>query len=89
MVLVLAQGRVAACVNVVAGVTSTYRWKDSLEESEEVLMIMKTSRSRTSDLVREVERVHPYDVPEIVILDEARAAGPYLEWVTAETEPRR
>jgi periplasmic divalent cation tolerance protein len=81
--------RLAACVNVVRGVASIYRWQGALERSEEALLVMKTSDSALGALVARIARIHPYSVPEIVALDVVRVNAKYLEWVDSETSGAR
>ena len=73
----------AACVNVVPGVRSIYRWEGAVQEEEEVLLVMKTRRARLGELTARVEAVHPYDVPEVVALPIEGGSAPYLAWVAA------
>jgi len=78
----LVESRLAACANIFqAPVRSIYRWKGKVESAREVLMIVKTSRKRFAALVREVKRLHSYDVPEIVALPIERGSRDYLEWL--------
>lgn len=81
--------RLAACVNVVRGVASVYRWQGAVERSEEALLVMKTSDSALSELVARIARIHPYSVPEIVALDAVRVNAKYDEWVDSETSGAR
>jgi periplasmic divalent cation tolerance protein len=80
----LVEMRLAACVNVLAGVRSFYRWKDAIENSTEWLLIIKTSRTRFDGLRAELERLHGYDVPEVVALPIVDGAPNYLNWLDAE-----
>jgi len=82
----LVEERLAACVSLVPGVRSIYRWEGAVEEASEVLMVAKTSASRLPDLERRALELHPYDVPEFVVLDPARVAPAYLAWLTGATE---
>jgi len=77
----LVQERLAACVNVIDGVTSVYRWQDSVEEAHEALAILKTTPERLSTLKTRVIELHPYDVPEFLVLPVSEGAKPYLDWV--------
>jgi periplasmic divalent cation tolerance protein len=83
----LVEGRLAACVNLVPGLTSVYRWRDAVEEEAEVLLLIKT----TADRLHEIERCllvhHPYAVPECVALEPARVEERYLAWLTAAAHP--
>jgi periplasmic divalent cation tolerance protein len=81
----LVEARVAACVNVVPAITSTYRWKDEVCRDDEALLIIKTLRERFDDLRREVLRIHPYELPEVILLPVAAGHAPYLDWIAANT----
>ena len=71
----------AACVNVVPGVTSIFRWKGELNEEEETLLILKTSSERRARLIERVAELHSYEVPEVLALSVDDGWPPYLEWV--------
>ena len=73
----------AACVNVVPGVTSFYRWKGEVARDAEWLMVMKTTAARFEALREALVEMHPYDVPEVVELPIERGHAPYLEWIDA------
>lgn len=74
--------RLAACVNIAtAPVESVYRWKGKIETAREFLLIVKTTANRLAQLEKEVQRLHSYDVPEIVVLELAAGSKQYLEWV--------
>ena len=79
----LVEARVAACVNVLPGIASIYRWKDEVSRDEEALLIIKTTADAFADLEREVLARHPYELPEIVAVDIAAGHAPYLEWIAA------
>ena len=81
----LIEARLAACVSVVPGLRSYYHWQGSLETSDEVLLLIKTSRELFSELKLELERIHPYEVPEIVAWPLSHGLPEYLSWVVAET----
>ena len=80
----LVEKRLAACVNVLPGMRSVYRWKDEIEDEEEVLLIIKTSRALVEDLKGEIERVHSYEVPEIIALPVVDGSDRYLAWMNRE-----
>ncbi|XP_056371996.1 protein CutA homolog [Oenanthe melanoleuca] len=85
----LVQHRLAACVNIVPGVTSVYTWQGKLEEDSEVLLMIKTRSSRVPALSDFVRSRHPYEVPEVVALPVAQGNPPYLRWVLeAVPEPQ-
>jgi periplasmic divalent cation tolerance protein len=81
------EARVAACANVVPGITSIYRWEGNVERAGEVLLILKTSDARLPDLLASAAELHPYDVPEILALEVLEGHEPYLAWVCRETDP--
>ncbi len=75
----LVQERLAACVSAGA-VRSTYRWKDAVEQEDEVLLVIKTAQVRLEALLARLSALHPYEVPEVVTLQPARVAPSYLAW---------
>ncbi|MCS7010200.1 MAG: divalent-cation tolerance protein CutA [Anaerolineales bacterium] len=77
----LVEKRLAACVNLLPGVTSMYHWEGKLQEDSEVLLICKTHRSRLAALEEEVKSLHPYQVPEIIALPVVAGLQTYLTWV--------
>jgi periplasmic divalent cation tolerance protein len=85
----LVEKRLAACVNVMAGVRSVYRWKDALEEEEEVLLVIKSSRELFERLRGEVERLHSYELPELIALPIVDGSETYLAWLDREIAEKR
>lgn len=77
--------RLAACGNVVAGLRSVYRWEGEVQEDEEVLLLLKTTRARFEALRERVLALHPYDVPEVIALPILAGSAAYLDWIDAET----
>lgn len=77
----LVEGRLAACVNIVPGVRSIYRWKGNIEESAEMLLIIKTSRPLAGAVQGEIERLHSYDLPEAIAIQVVDGSERYLEWL--------
>ena len=77
----LVEARLAACISTVPGLTSYYRWKGALETSSEVLLLIKTSRELFPQLKLELEKIHPYEVPEILALPVVEGAENYLNWI--------
>jgi periplasmic divalent cation tolerance protein len=71
----------AACVNIVPGVRSIYAWKGEIVDDAEVLCVMKTRADRVEALRARLVALHPYEVPELVVLDVAGGHEPYLSWV--------
>jgi periplasmic divalent cation tolerance protein len=75
----------AACANVLPGVTSVYRWRGEVRRDAEALIILKTTDARAGELTRRVVELHPYDVPEVLVVETKGGYAPYLDWVTEET----
>ena len=84
MARALVEKRLAACVNVMPGVRSVYRWKDAIEDEEEVLLVIKTSRALLDELREEIERLHSYEVPEVIALPVVDGSERYLAWMNRE-----
>lgn len=83
---VLVEERLAACVNRIPGVASTYRWDDGIQDDAEVLLLIKTTRTRFAALRERLIALHPYDVPELVALEIAEGHQPYLAWLAAAVQ---
>ncbi len=81
----LLEGRLAACVSAVPGVESSYWWKDRIEKSSEILLIIKTRRALREDIMQFVKNNHPYNVPETVFTEIDGASKEYLDWLGANT----
>lgn len=77
----LVEEALAACVNLVPGVRSIYRWDGALCDEPEQLAIIKTTRPRVESLVARLCELHPYQVPEGVVVATAGGHHPYLAWV--------
>jgi periplasmic divalent cation tolerance protein len=77
--------RLAACVNVLPQVMSTYVWEGRLQQTEEILMMIKTRSSRYAALEQYIRAHHPYDTPEIIEISGSRVTPPYWAWVLKET----
>ena len=78
----LVHERLAACVNVHAPMTSTYRWKGALEREAERQVVIKTTSDRRAALEARLRELHPYELPEFVVLTVA-ASQAYADWVAA------
>lgn len=76
--------RLAACVNLIEGLTSIYRWHGAVEEAREVLLIAKTTAARYPELERALHELHPYEVPECIALAPAAVAAKYGAWLVGE-----
>lgn len=73
--------RLAACVSVLPGVRSIYRWQGETHADDEVLMLIKTTRERYSTMAARLIELHPYELPEIIAVDVSVAHAPYAAWV--------
>jgi periplasmic divalent cation tolerance protein len=81
----LVQARLAACVNIVKGIRSVYRWEGKVEDDSEVLMIVKTQRALFDQLQSKVVEHHSYSVPEIIALPIVEGQENYMKWLREET----
>lgn len=79
----LVEERVAACVNIVPGVRSIYRWKGKLEDSAEWLLVIKSRRDLLPRLKEELKKVHSYEVPEVIVLQVIDGSEEYIAWLDA------
>ena len=77
----LVERRLAACVNVVPGVVSHYRYQGELHRDQEQLLVIKTRAERMGALRAALAELHPYDVPELVALEISDGLEPYLDWL--------
>lgn len=77
----LVDERLAACVNVLPPMESIYRWQGAVEQASERQVIMKTSAARLADLNARIATLHPYDVPELLVVAIAGGGESYLKWV--------
>ena len=83
----LVDERLAACANLVPGVRSIYRFRGAVEDEQEVLLVIKTRADRIDALAERLRALHPYEVPELLVLPTAGGLAPYLDWVRAESLP--
>lgn len=82
----LVERRLAACVNVVPGVVSVYRWQGELQRDQEWLLVMKTRAEALEPLREALVSLHPYQLPELVAWPIAGGHEPYLRWLDASLE---
>lgn len=83
----LVERRLAACVNIVPGMVSLYRWEGAIERGEEVVMIIKTRASLAEPVRAAVKEMHSYTVPAILVIPLESVDSSYLAWLLAATEP--
>ena len=77
----LVEEGVVACGTILPGCTSIYRWQGAVERATEVQVLFKTTATGAERLVRRVPEMHPYDVPEVIVLPVETGYPPYLEWI--------
>lgn len=77
--------QLAACVQQLPGMVSTFRWEGRVERTEEILLLIKTVEERIPAILERVRALHPYDVPELLALDVVGGAPDYLDWVHAQS----
>ena len=77
----LVERRLAACVNVVPGVTSIYTWKGTVSTDAELLLVIKTRREKLDEMRRALVELHPYEVPELIAVAIEGGHPAYLEWI--------
>ena len=82
---VLVEARLAACVNVLPGVESIYRWQGAVTRSAELQLLIKTTTERYSTVEEAIRMHHPYDVPEVIAVPIDAASSTYLRWLFEET----
>ena len=83
----LVEAKLAACVNLLAGVRSFYFWDGAVQDDRETTLLIKTPDDRVEALADRIRALHSYDTPEILVLsvDEARSDPRYVRWVTEST----
>ena len=77
----LVKDGLAACVNIVGGIHSIYKWKGKIEKDAEDLMLVKTRAEHLETLTQKVVSMHPYEVPEVIAISLEAGATPYLKWI--------
>lgn len=81
----LVAARLAACVNMFPGMISIFEWEGAQDEANEVAMIIKTQKALTDQVMAETKRLHPYDVPALLILATEGGSAEYCAWIMSET----
>lgn len=85
----LVDERLCACVNLLGGVRSFFQWEGAIDEQTEQLAICKTTRERADALLARLAELHPYQVPEALVVPVASGLPSYLAWVAAEVRAAR
>ena len=81
----LVEERLAACVNIVSGIQSIYRWEGAVTRDREVLMIIKTASDRYAEVERRVKELHSYSTPEVIAVRIDQGSVEYLNWLVEST----
>ena len=81
----LVEERLAACVNVLPGLRSVYRWQGRVESAEEILLLIKTTQDRLTQVSARIAELHPYELPEVIAVEAAGGSAAYLDWIAAQT----
>jgi periplasmic divalent cation tolerance protein len=81
----LVEERMAACVSVSTPMTSVYRWRGVVERETERQMVIKTTRERVAAVQARLAELHPYELPEFLVLSVSDGSAAYLDWVATET----
>ena len=82
----LVEEGLAACANLLDGVTSIYQWRGEIKQDSEVLLILKTQKKKFDALAERVATLHPYEVPEVIACDITAGNANYLKWIEETTE---
>jgi periplasmic divalent cation tolerance protein len=83
----LVDERLAACVNLLPPMRSVYRWEGAVQQDDERQLVIKTTRARVPELWTRLRALHPYDLPEFLVLPIADGSHAYLEWIRESTTP--
>jgi len=86
---VVVERRLAACAQILGPISSTYWWKDKVETTEEWLCVMKSRNDLHHDLEKVILEIHPYEVPEIVVLPIIAGSQSYLDWMGKELREKK
>lgn len=81
----LVDERLAACVNILPGITSIYRWQETVEEDREQQLVMKTTEDALARLEARLRELHPYDLPEFLVIRVSGGSDAYLGWIRDNT----
>jgi periplasmic divalent cation tolerance protein len=82
---ILVEEQLAACVNIVPGITSIYQWQGKIEQDPEVLLIIKTQAERYKVLEERIKQAHPYELPEVISVTIEDGLEAYLKWIDRNT----
>ena len=89
LVRTLVEEGVVACGNILPGITSIYRWEGAVERATEALVVFKTTAAGAARLERRVPELHPYEVPEVLVLSVESGHEAYLKWIARNVSAER
>jgi periplasmic divalent cation tolerance protein len=81
--------KLAACVNIVAGLVSIYRWQGAIETGSETAMLIKTRKDLQDQVLEAIRSLHPYSVPALIVFEPGHVSAAYFEWLCNETAAPR
>ncbi len=81
--------KLAACVNILPGMVSIYRWQDAIENGTEAVMLVKTRKELQPQVLEALAAKHPYSVPAVIVFEPSHVAASYREWLCNQTAPLR
>jgi periplasmic divalent cation tolerance protein len=81
----LVDKKLIACANIIESITSIYRWKGQVHNETECMVIIKTTKSKSNDLIEFIQKNHPYEVAECIGINIAKGSQPYLQWIVDST----
>jgi periplasmic divalent cation tolerance protein len=84
---ILVQERLAACVNIIPGLTSVYRWKGTVHQDNEVLLLIKSNAAVYPQLEQRIKALHPYELPEIIAVPIQTGQADYIKWINENLIP--
>ena len=84
---VLVDERLAACVNILPPMTSVYRWQGDVSQEDEEQMVIKTTADRLADLEMRLRQLHPYELPEFLVISADASSEAYLRWIGEAVHP--
>jgi len=84
----LISSQLAACVNIIPGIQSVYEWEGKYCHDKERLLLIKTTKENETDLYQMIQKIHPYELPEIISLPIQNGSPDYLNWIRKKVSPR-
>lgn len=87
VVRALVEERLTACGSILPGVRSIYRWEGAIEDAGEVMVILKTTVDQCSALQKRLLDLHPYETPEVIVLDPSAVSPAYADWLVQQCAP--